>query len=180
MAREPAEGGKAKAKSAAQGVPKRLNRAVGAGEALGRVLDPALRKRGFASRDLVQNWASIVPAPYDRFARPDKLVWPRSERGADGAILFVSCHAGSAVVLAHETDRLARAINRYYGYVLVGAVKLSATPFETELPIARSAPAPAAADRRRVASTVADVALPDLKDALRQLGEAIVARRGSS
>ena len=51
--------------------PKRLNRSVGVGEALGRVLDPVFRKRGFASRDLIAHWAAVAPKPYDSVAQPE-------------------------------------------------------------------------------------------------------------
>jgi hypothetical protein len=45
--------------------PKRLNRTVGVSEALSHVLDSALKKRGFATRDILANWAAMAPKPYD-------------------------------------------------------------------------------------------------------------------
>src|SRR5437588_348243 len=100
--------------------PKRLNRAVGIGEALNGALDPALKRRGFASRDIVTHWTAIAPAPYDKLAIPDKLVWPRGERSAQGATLYLRCVEGHALMLTHEAPRIAASINRYFGYVLVG------------------------------------------------------------
>ena len=49
--------------------PKRLNRTVGVAEALGGVLDSALKKRGFATRDILTNWAAMAPKPYDKVNR---------------------------------------------------------------------------------------------------------------
>ena len=57
--------------------PKRLNRTVGVAEALGGVLDSALKKRGFATRDILSNWAAMAPKPYDKVALPAELKWPR-------------------------------------------------------------------------------------------------------
>lgn len=155
---------------------RRLNRAVPLNEALGKTLDPALKKRGFATRDIIEHWKTVAPAPYDSVARPDKLSWPRGERGAEGAVLHLSCHPGHALALAHEGNRIAGAINRYFGYLLVAQVRLSATPFTPEAPPSPP-PAPLDPDRRaKLDDTVSQVAQPELRDALLALGEAIAAR----
>lgn len=167
MARKPSDPGE----------PRRVNRTVGAGEALGGVLDGILKKRGFASRDIIAQWPAIAPEPYGRVTRPDKLSWPRGQRGAEGAVLHLSCHAGHRLALAHETQRVAAAINRYFGYVLVGEVRLSATPFEPE---AEEKPAPPPLSReaqRRVADKVSAVRDDGLRDALAALGSAMLRRR---
>ena len=168
---------KPKAPATADVAPKRLNRAVPVSEALGRALDPALRKRGFASRDLLEHWGAMAPAPYDKMARPDKLNWPRGERGVEGAVLYLSCHPGHALALAHEGERVAGAINRYFGYLLVGHVRISATPF-VAAPIAeKPAPALPEAARAEVERGVEAVGDPGLRDALRDLGLALARRR---
>ncbi len=145
---------KPKAKAKEDVPPKRLNRAVGVGEALGKVLDPALKKRGFATRDIVSHWGAMAPTPYDRMARPDKLSWPRGENGAEGAVLHVSCHPGHALALAHEGQKVAASINRYFGYFLVGQVRLSATPFAIEDKLPETMPALPEVTRARIGRTV--------------------------
>ncbi|HEV7276888.1 MAG TPA: DciA family protein [Devosiaceae bacterium] len=166
----------AKAKTGEE--PKRLNRAVGVAEALNRALDPVLKKRGFASRDILTHWAAIAPAPYDQVAMPDKLSWPRGERGADGATLYLRCAPGHALALSHEGERVAAAVNRYFGYVLVGAVRLSAEPFSPGSATApQSAAEPSPASRERVENALERVADDDVKEALRQLGHAMLSRR---
>jgi len=168
---------KPKAAAATEAAPKRLNRAVSVSEALGRALDPALRKRGFASRDLLEHWGAMAPAPYDKMARPDKLSWPRGERGVEGAVLHLSCHPGHALALAHEGDRVVAAINRYFGYLLVGHVRLSATPFISAPVAEKPAPILGEAARAAVERGVEAVEDPGLRDALRDLGLAIARRR---
>ena len=168
----------AKAKGSEE--PKRLNRAVGVAEALNRALDPVLKKRGFASRDILTHWAAIAPAPYDQVAMPDKLSWPRGERGTDGATLYLRCAPGHALALSHEGERVAAAVNRYFGYVLVGAVRLSAEPFSpgsTTAPAAVAEPDPESG--RRIEAAVERVADEDVREALRQFGRALLRRRSS-
>ncbi len=166
-----------KPKDAAEAETKRLNRAVPVSEALGRALDPALRKRGFASRDLLEHWGAMAPAPYDKMARPDKLTWPRGERGVEGAVLYLSCHPGHALSLAHEGERVASAVNRYFGYLLVGHVRLSATPFISAPAAAKPEPALDDTARAEVERGVESVGDPALRDALRDLGLALARRR---
>jgi len=167
----------AKDKSKDDAPPKRLNRTVGVAEALGRALDPALKKRGFASRDIVANWAAMAPAPYDKVTRPDKLSWPRGEKGAEGAILHLSCHPGHALALQHEGQRVASAINRYFGYLLVGQVRLSATPFAIEAAAPETVPALPDVTRARIGRVVERVEDPGVREALRELGQAMARKK---
>lgn len=108
---------------------KRLNRTSGMNELLDRTLDPMFKKRGFASRDIITHWSSIVPEPYAELTMPDKLSWPRRTAGAEGATLYLRCAPSIALAVSHDGENIAAAINRYFGYILVGKVKLSAEPF---------------------------------------------------
>lgn len=98
---------------------------------IGNALDPTLKRRGFASRDLLANWVSIVPAPWNEVAMPDRLVWPRRDKPEpEGAILHLRCMEGHGLALSHEGPLIAASINRYFGYLLVGRVRLASMPIE--------------------------------------------------
>lgn len=155
--------------------PKRLNRVVGVSEALSKVLDAALKKRGFATRDILSQWPAIAPKPYDLVARPDQLKWPRGA-GHEGATLYLRCSPGHALALSHEGPLVAAAVNRYFGYFLVKDVRLSAEPFAAKAPPAKP-PGVGPEVRRSAGEAVADVHDPGLKDALRGLGEALMSKR---
>jgi hypothetical protein len=166
------------AKSGEDGADKRRTRAVPLGEAIGALLDPALKRRGFASRDLIAHWGAMAPAPYDRVTRPDKLTWPRGNRGAEGAVLHLRCLPGHALALQHEGQRIASAVNRYFGYVLVGSIRISAEPLSDDKPAETEArPAIGEAERMKVARSVSGVSDPELRQALGALGRAIAGRR---
>lgn len=163
----------------ADGEPKRRNRAVDVAEALGGVLDPALRRRGFASRDIVTHWRAMAPAPYDAAAMPDRLAWPRGERSALGASLYLRVLPGHQLALVHEAPRIAAAINRYFGYVLVNEVRLSPMPFTPgSVAPAEVAPEPDPARRASVGKAVEPIEDDRLRAALERLGLAIANRRG--
>ncbi len=108
---------------------KRGGRARGVGELVGKLIDPALKKRGFASRDILENWQIIAPPPYNRTTIPDRLKWPRNKAGSQGALLYLRCIEGERMALSHDYERITEAVNRYFGYVLVQTIKLSTQPF---------------------------------------------------
>ncbi len=156
---------------------KRRNRVSRLGEALGGVLDPVFSKRGFASREIMTNWAVIAPSIYKDVTFPDKLQWRRNA-GDEGGTLFLRCAEGQRLAVSHDADLIAGSVNRYFGYVLVQSVKLSAEPFTP-----RSAPrgeAPAEPDAETQAEIDAQLKeLPDeeLKSALKRLGLGLKTRR---
>jgi hypothetical protein len=163
-----------KPRSASSTTPKRLNRTVKVGDAIAGALDPALKRRGFASRDIIAQWRAMAPEPYGAVAVPDKLVWPRSGHGAAGATLYLRCADGHQLALVHEAPRIAAAINRYFGYVLVNQIKLAITPFTTGVPDKPEKPPEADAQT----SAAVDLAVHKVEDArlrtaLTRLGIAI-------
>jgi hypothetical protein len=147
--------------------PKRLNRAVGIGDVLGKALD-------FASRDLIAHWTAMAPPPYDRVAAPDRLAWPRGEKSASGATLYLRALPGHALAIQHEGERIAAAINRYFGYVLVGAVRLSPEPLTLRQPPAPPNTPLTETPHPRADAEVAAVADDGLRDALRRQGRGIM------
>jgi len=156
---------------------KRFNRAIGVAEALTGALDPALKRRGFASRDILTYWTAMAPAPYDKVAIPDKLVWPRGERSAEGATLHLRCAASHALGLAHEGGKVAAAVNRYFGYVLVSQVRLSPETFRPHSASAEdTGPKVTGAVEAKVGDAIGGIEDEGLKEALRQLGYGIMSK----
>ena len=164
------------AKSKEPEEPRRLNRTVAVSDALAGVLDAVLKKRGFATRDILTHWAVMAPKPYDRVAVPEQLKWPRGA-GHEGATLYLRCADGHKLALSHEGTLIASAVNRYFGYFLVRDVRLSVEPFtSTSVTSSRGKPLPPEATVM-ASKTVAGVADPELKGALKALGEQILAKR---
>ncbi len=157
--------------------PKRRNKSVSVADALAGALDPVLKKRGFASRDIIASWSAIAPGPYGEVSRPDKLTWPRGERSADGATLTLRCAPGHALAAQHDAPRIAAAINRYFGFFLVNTVRLSAEPFTPGSGARAQNPnQPSQSAQAKVGAQVARVDDEDLREALRTLGHALSGR----
>jgi hypothetical protein len=155
---------------------KRLNRSVQLGDMIGNTLDPALKRRGFANRDLIAHWAAIAPTPYDKIAMPDKLVWPRRDKpDPEGAVLYVRCVEGHALMLTHDAPMIVSAINRYFGYLLVSGVRHSKTPFTPPRPA--SAPIStklSPALEHKLSGAISDIEDEGLRIALEKLGRGVL------
>lgn len=157
--------------------PKRLNRSVSVADAIAPILGPALRRRGFAGRDIITHWATIAPAPYDEVAAPDRLTWPRNAgRSFEGGTLYLRCLPGHALALQHEGQKIAAAVNRYFGYLLVGEVRLSVEPLIAKTPDAPQLAVLPAAARSQIAAQVEGIADDGVREALQKLGEAVKRR----
>ncbi|WP_175528582.1 DUF721 domain-containing protein [Devosia crocina] len=158
--------------------PKRRNKTLSVADVLSGALDPVLKKRGFATRDIITHWRAIAPPPYDATTMPDKLTWPRSAgHSHEGAVLHLRCGPGQALFVQHAAPEIARAVNRYFGYHLVNEVKLSAAPFT---PGSGGKPQnkrqPSQNEIARVGATVDGVEDAELREALRVLGLALSSR----
>src|SRR5690606_28981463 len=94
-----------------------------------------------------------------------------------GATLVLRCAPGHALALAHEGDKIAAALNRYCGFVLVGSVRMSAEPFSPGSGQKAQTPyQPSQSVVAKVGAQVADVADDNLREALRTLGHALSSR----
>jgi hypothetical protein len=156
---------------------KRRNKTLSVADALGHALDPVLKKRGFAGRDIITHWAAIAPPPFDSVTRPDKLSWPRSAREAGGATLVLRCAPGHALFAQHEAPAIAAAVNRYFGYVVVEEVRLSAEPFTPGSGAKAHTPMqPSQSAIAKVGKATEMVEDDGLREALRTLGLALSGR----
>jgi hypothetical protein len=164
------------AKSKEPPEPKRLNKTVGLQDALRGVLDSALKKRGFATRDILTHWAAMAPKPYDALAVPDQLKWPRGA-GHEGATLYLRCAPGHALAATHEAPLIAAAVNRYFGYLLVKDVRLSAEPFTAGSVVPKKDAPTLPEVAKHADAAVAEVADDNLRDALKGLGEQVLGKK---
>ncbi len=155
----------------------RRNRTLSVADALAGAIDPVLRKRGFAGRDIISQWAVIAPAPFNTTTQPDKLSWPRAGHNAEGATLYLRCAPGQALFAQHEAPAIAAAVNRYFGYVLVKDVRLSAEPFTPGSGAKAHMPyQPSQSAIAKVGKATEMVEDDDLRDALQVLGLALSSR----
>ncbi|WP_237155081.1 DUF721 domain-containing protein [Oryzibacter oryziterrae] len=147
-------------------------------------LSAACRRRGFATLDLIAHWPDIVGPTYGESTAPDKLSWPRRPAGLiteeehQPADLTVRCSGAAALRFSHETPQIIERINTFFGYRLVGRIKLLQVP-PTRLdrrprptlgPVTREAEA-------RISAAAAGIEDEGLRAAVERLGRAVAGKR---
>lgn len=161
--------------------PQRVKRV---GQLMEKAMGNGLKKRGFANADLVAHWPHIIPPPYDQCTLPEKLIWPRTPtvddalcaQGHSGAILMLQVSQAQKLAVDYEKDAIRRAINAYFGFELVGQIKLSKYPFHRPAPPTVVAHKPTQKQIEDVHQITQSVHDKNLRDALNRLGQNLAAK----
>jgi hypothetical protein len=140
-----------------------------------KVAGPVLGKRGFAAAQLVTQWESVVGSEWAEKLGPERLDFPRGAR--EGGTLRLRAAPGAALEGQHCAPLLLERINGFFGYRAVARLTFVQGP-PVRPPRRKRPPAPlppedqAALDRR-----LAAIEDQGLRDALRRLGEAVMAAK---
>lgn len=122
-----------------------------------RLTRTAFEKHGFATAELITEWAGIVGADVAAYTRPLKLRWPRlvgtdaeAASGRPSATLVIAADPARALDVQYKSRHMIEQINVYFGYRAVA-----------DLRIEQKMPAPSAApSARRQHGTVRPVQAP--------------------
>lgn len=144
-------------------------------------IEPALLRRAGLNMILAGGWADIAGPDLAPVTAPERVQWGRRPHvGAAAApgTLVVAAEPAAAMRVQHQTGELIARVNAALGYEAIGAVRI------VQRPVRRAPPAPPPApDARRVAALEArtsGVGHEALREALRRLGGALVARGGTT
>src|SRR5579859_959048 len=141
---------------------------------LSDVFSDAYAKQGFAARELVTRWATIVGSELSAHCEPLKMQWPRPVEGQpqEPATLVLRVEGPMALEIQHSSDVILEKVNRFFGWSAVGRIALRQAPLSRrDRPSRPRAPDPeAVAD---IAKTLSSVEDEQLRAALARLGAAI-------
>jgi hypothetical protein len=144
-------------------------------ELLGRVVDPVIARRGFATLDLIAAWPAVVGPAFADCTQPERVLWPRGP-AAPGATLVVRVDGPRALFLQHELPQILERVNALLGHGAVARIRIAqgvvAAPTRIRPPV--DVPLPPAAEAR-LAGTVGTVASGPLRAALDRLGRGVLA-----
>ena len=141
---------------------------------LGRTIDEAFARQGFASRQLVTRWAEIAGSEIAEHSQPMKIQWQRPVEGQpqEPATLVLRVEGPMALEIQHSSDVIIERVNRFFGWAAIGRIALRQAPLDRPQPKPpRQPPAPARGER--VPATLGPIADEALRDALARLGAAI-------
>tara|TARA_B100001540_G_C15814171_1_gene646177 strand:+ start:3805 stop:4344 length:540 start_codon:yes stop_codon:yes gene_type:complete len=147
-------------------------------DALRGYTSKAFRRFGFAQREVISRWPEIVGTVLADHCLPEKLSFPPGQK--TGGTLHVRVGSGFALELQHLEPLVIEKINVFYGYPAVQKLRLRQGP----LPTLRSRRAKrnyhlSDSERSKLESRLSPIKDSALKDALSQLGTAILAEEKS-
>ena len=146
---------------------------------LTRVLEPAARRRGLAEAKLLAEWPTIVGHGLAARCHPIRLTQTPDR---PGGILLLHVAGGAALELQHSEPQILERINGFFGYPAVSRLRLiqAALPrreMRAAPPVERST---SDGEDIEIARAVRDIRDPDLRAALRSLGQTLRRRPDAS
>lgn len=144
-------------------------------ELLGRILDPAARRRGLAEAKLLTEWPTIVGARLAARCQPVRLAGAPDH---GGGILHLHVGGAAALELQHSEPQIIERINGFFGYPAVVRLRLvqAPRPAVAKRPAAAPQRPLSAAETAAVADAVRGIGDPALQAALEALGRALKTR----
>jgi hypothetical protein len=165
-----------------QRLPPSFRPARPLGDLMGPIVTPAMRKRGFATADLIALWPEIVGEAFAEVSQPERLTWPRRmEAGEDAfepAVLTIRVSGARVLLFQHESARIIERINQTFGYQAVARLKIEQKPLAPRQKRGAKPMRPLTrAEETEIGAVTEAVPDPDLRAALIRLGRAIKATR---
>jgi hypothetical protein len=146
-------------------------------ELLGRLLDPAARRRGLAEARLLTDWAAVVGPHLAARCQPVKLA---PDPGGRGGVLVLHVSGPAALELQHSQPQVIERINGYFGYPAVARLRLIQAPRRAPVKPRKARPARSlsAAECAEIDTLVQPIADGALRAALTRLGRALRSASG--
>ncbi|MEZ5937312.1 MAG: DciA family protein [Hyphomonadaceae bacterium] len=143
-------------------------------DAISRALAPILKEAGPAAGTLEARWPEIVGPRLAKVTRPIKVA-----PGKGGSTLHLQASSAAAAMIQHAEDHIRERVGLATG-AKIKAIRIIQTT--TPKPKAKDRPAPplTPAERASLTSALGDVKTPRVREALEQLGEAVLSARKSS
>src|SRR3954468_1229274 len=99
------------------------------GTLVGKTIDDAFKKQGFASREVVTRWAQIVGPEVAAHAQPMKMQWPRGTNNEQApATLVLRVEGPAAIEIQHQAALIIERVNRFFGWHAVERITLRQAP----------------------------------------------------
>ena len=152
---------------------------------LPKVAEPAVRKRGFSSVEVITHWGEIVGSQLADHVAPERLSFPHGARSQ--GTLHVSASGSVALELQHMAPIITERINTYFGYSAVERGAITQSPsdvskYRTVIPTSPRSPAQKlnSSEQAQIDSETRGIASDPLREALRKLGTSVSGANSAS
>lgn len=159
---------------------RRGGRARTVGETAARLTRPLFQRRGLADGALARDWHLIVGEMLAKASWPEKIAFPKGQR-TGGTLHLKLAHGSLALELQHLEPLVLERVNGYFGYAAVSRIRMVQGPLPAPLEERPSRyhepPELSTEDEDTLRRRTAEVADPELRQALERLGRAVGRRR---
>ena len=153
---------------------------------LGGLVQPlakkALGKKGRAFAAFLADWPAVVGEETAAHCLPQKLGFPDRERRREGTLTLRVANQAWATELEHRAPQLLEKINVYFGYTAVARLRFTSGPLPQRPGAAGKAQPPKTREPRAeelaaLDGRLASIEDPELRAAMRRLGERVLGRQ---
>ncbi len=146
------------------------------------LLKSSYERFGFAYGQILTQWPSIVGEALAQYTQPERVRWPRrtaqkafaNDRRAGGT-LVVRVEGPVAIEVQHATPQIVEAVNLYYGYDAITALKIVQGRIVHKPRRRQKTPPPLDQAREKVLNEqVATIEDTRLRDTLSRLGRNVL------
>jgi hypothetical protein len=141
---------------------------------VGKTIEEAFAKQGFASTGLVTHWGEIVSTEIADHAEPMRMIWPRRVHQDDPepATLVLRVEGPVALEIQHLSGLIIERVNRFFGWRAVARIQIRQAPLKRQAK-KQPLPGPDPAVVARLAAGLSDIGDEGLRDALARLGASV-------
>ncbi len=141
-----------------------------------KLVKPIFEKRGFADVSIISDWPEIAGEYLAQHCVPEKINYPRSLK-SKGTLHLRIDNGGLAIQLQHLESLLIERINTYFGFCAVERIRITQGPLN-KVPKNTFSPPRLLSEKeeQNLRECLGDVVDNDLRNALEQLGRAILSK----
>ncbi|MBT5837881.1 MAG: DUF721 domain-containing protein [Rhodospirillaceae bacterium] len=145
-----------------------------------RLTRPIFQRRGFGGAGIIEHWPDIVGSHLAGACLPERISYPGQSRR--GGTLHLRVDSSSlALEIQHLEPQIIERINSHFGYGAIARLRIQHGPITRAAPAAPAPakPAIAKADAQALDARLGDLDAGDLTEALRALGQGVMARNAA-
>jgi hypothetical protein len=140
---------------------------------VGTTLADVFKRQGFAAREVVTRWATIVGDDIATHSEPVRMQWPRQAGADDGApgTLVLRVEGPAAIEVQHLAPLIVERVNRFFGWHAIDRIALRQAPLARRK--TRRVRPPLDPEAARAVADRLAIADETLRQALGRLGAAV-------
>jgi len=156
---------------------KRMRKMQALGATVSKLTRQAFGQRGLVDGKIVHDWPLIIGDLLAAASLPEKISYTKGQRGR-GTLQLRVANSGLATEIQHLEPVILERVNAYFGYQAVARLKLVHGPLPEPKPETQSVLRPLTERQARsLADELTTVDDPELKAALKGLGQSVIGRQ---